>query len=55
MPHLIRFGLLLVFAGSVFATPSSRALTAPEIDAGSAASALTLVSASVLMLRGRKK
>jgi LPXTG-motif cell wall-anchored protein len=48
------FGLSLLMAGiatSAFATQ----VTAPEIDAGSAASALALLSGGLLILRSRRK
>ena len=56
--YLSLAGLLFVIASCVFAKPSSRELgraVAPEIDAGSAASALTLLSGAVLMLRARRR
>jgi hypothetical protein len=56
--YLSLAGLLLVMASCVFGKPSSRELgkaAAPEIDAGFTASALTLLSGAVLMLRARKR
>ena len=46
-------GVILLFVGTVVtasATPPT-----PEIDAGSAVSALALLSGSLLMLKGRRK
>ena len=43
--------LTLGTAGAVLAVP----LPGPEIDAGSAVSALALISGAVLVIRGRKK
>ena len=49
-----KIGLLLLFAGSAslaLAVP----LPGPEIDPGSAVSALALLSGSVLIIRGSRK
>jgi hypothetical protein len=45
-------GMMLLLVGMV-ATASAQAV--PEIDAGSAASALALLSGSLLVLRSRRK
>jgi hypothetical protein len=46
-------GMMLLIAGaSMFAMG---AITVPEISAGSAGSALTLLSGTLLMIRGRRK
>jgi hypothetical protein len=48
------FGLMLIFAamaGSVLATP----VAVPEIDPGSAATAVAMLAGSLLVFRSRKK
>ncbi len=46
-------GFLLLLVGTV--TVASASVTVPEIDAGSAGSALALLSGCVLMLKSRRK
>jgi hypothetical protein len=50
--------LLIGVASSAFANafhPGPQPASAPEIDAGSAASALTLLAGTLLVIRGRRK
>ena len=48
----IGFGMILA---ALSTTALARGILSPEIDPGSAASALTLLTGGVLMLNGRKR
>ena len=48
------FGMALILAGAAIAAMAQPA-GAPEIDAGSAASALALLAGAALVIRGRRK